>query len=156
MPLYYTSVDRCFTLAPKVGSVSTLTSADILAFCVDAEALVHAKIANAYTVPIVPAPPLLAMLSTDIAVYRLLGLRLAEGDNATQWMARLKESLALLDKISDGSVTLTTDSGTVIGGSDAASGIIADYTAFRPTMNELPEVEQSIDPDYLDALRGEQ
>jgi phage gp36-like protein len=156
MTLVYTSVQKILTTLPALGSVTTITSATLAAFAQDAETLVNAKIAGAYTVPVVGAP-LLALLSTDIAIYRLMTRRLFSGQeqNKSEWPDRYKEALELLEQIGDGTLPLVTDSGATVVNDESALPW-SNTKSFVPTFMEDGVENSRIDPnklDYIDGLR---
>ena len=148
MPLAYTTVDRMLAAFPRIGEVAQITSGHRATYAGDAEALVNAWVAQRYTVPVGGNPPLLAVLSTDLAVYRTLALRIftSERMNDSPWPARYKESLGLLEKIADGSVPLVTSSGDVIGESAITGEVWSSKMGYLPTMHEGQLEGQTVDP----------
>ncbi len=152
----YTSVLLLKQMVPSVGSVTSITSADIALFIRNAESIVNAKISKSYAVPISPAPPLLETISTDISLYRLLALRMFTQAqmNESVWPDKFKESMETLDDIAAGKTALVNRAGTLV---DAAVG----ETAFRSstldydqTMTEDNPVLSVIDPEKLTDVRG--
>ena len=153
MGLSYTSVDKMLGTLPAVGSMTTVMSADLFTFAADAEGLVNAKLSRLYTVPVVGGPPVLGTLATDIALYRLLALRLftQEQLNASPWVDRYKEAMDILDDIAAGEITLVTTAGGVVEGVTTGEpwSNTLDYT---PTFAEDAFESSVVDPDKLDAI----
>ena len=155
MALNYTSVDRIYDLVPEIGSLHTLSSAQVVsAFATPAEAEIHGYIVRQYTVPVSPAPDLLRSIADDLATYRILSRRVftTEQLKASDWVERFKEALVLLKKIADGEVLLVDANGTLI----AARTDVADATSntkdYLPTFHEGGQMDQIVDPDKLDDL----
>jgi phage gp36-like protein len=151
MALNYTTVEKILVTLPMVGSVTSITSAVLEAFAGQAEALVDAKLAKAFTVPVSGSPPLLEMLSTDIALYRLLTRRMftQEQINKSDWPDRYKESLDTLDKLVEGELQLLTTSGDLIAPAQASAQAWSNTQTYEPTFNELPMEMQDIDANEM-------
>jgi phage gp36-like protein len=150
MALSYTSVDRMLEAFPRLGEISAITSAQLYTYAGDAEALVNARVANRYTVPVSGQPPLLVTLTTDLAVYRVLALRVftSERMNESMWPDRYKESSALLDQIASGDIPLVTTSGDLVGENGALDGEVwSSKMAYIPTFSEAPWSISEIDRD---------
>lgn len=148
----YTNVLELLRTLPMVGSVTTIMSSDMCGFIGDAETFVDAKISTGYTVPVAGSPPILRLLSTDIALYRLLTRRVftQEQINKSDWPDRYKEALETLDQIAEGEIPLLTSSGAQIDGVTTGSGVPTSNTMnLIPTMNERPVESQQVDPEKL-------
>jgi phage gp36-like protein len=124
----------------------------LFTYATDAEALVNARVANRYTVPISGSPPLLVTLATDLAVYRTLALRIftSERMNDSPWPDRYKESSALLDRIAEGDIPIVTASGDLIDENGALAGEVwSSKQAYIPTFSEIPWGSQEVDRDKV-------
>lgn len=138
MSLNYASVDTILQIEPDIGSIAALTSAQIVnGFAQAAEALIDAKIAQLYSVPVSPAPNLLVALANGISIYYILSRRVFTSQQLKQstWPDRFKEDLATLDDIAAGKIQLVDGSGTLITGSDAAVAQ-SNTKGYRPSFDE--------------------
>ena len=152
--LSYTSVEKMLETLPSVGSVTSITSSTLYSFAWDAETIVNAKLSKLYVVPVVGAPPVLAPISTDIALYRLLTRRIftQEQLNKSDWPDRYKESMDLLDKIASGEVSLVSSGGAVISGGVITGEPWSNTLNYSPTFQEDSFESSVVDPDKLDSI----
>lgn len=149
---FYTSVEICYTVVSDLGSVTNLTSAQIVdGFIRPAESIINATISNIYSVPIIPAPDLLVTIATDLTLYRILTQRTFTQQKLKDsvWPARFKETMDLLKQISEGGLSLVTSSGDVLpqGSVDVARSTTEGYVQ---TFWEGPAVDQVQDADKID------
>lgn len=153
----YTSVALMRATVPAIGSATSTTSADLHRFIITAEAIVNGKIAKAYTVPVVPAPPLLETLATDIALYRVLGLRFfTQGaKNRSEWVDRFKEAMSMLDDIAAGKIPLTTVSGTIIESDKGSAAMHSSTLGYNQTFTEDVEENSFVDSDKIQDIRAD-
>ncbi len=155
----YTSVDRVYDLEPLIGSLSDLTSAQVLSVFIDAaEAEMNARLARRYTVPVPGTIPLLQAIADDISVYRALSRRLFTQDQLKDsiWPDRFKESLETLDELASGKVLLVDDSGAVVSTLGTVASAKTNVEAFLPTFHEGGTwLDQVKDPDKVDELLDE-
>lgn len=151
MALNYTSVDRIYDIEPMVGSVSDLTSAQIVTFAEHAEAHVNAKLARSYSVPVAGAPVLDA-ISTDLAIYRILSRRIFPQDRLqnSDWPDRFKEAEELLDALASNEVLLPSSDGTIVAQRTDEAEVKTTTEGYHPTMWEGPWTEQIQDADKID------
>jgi phage gp36-like protein len=91
------------------------------------------------------------MLSTDIALYRLLTRRMftQEQINKSDWPDRYKESLDTLDKLVEGELQLLTTSGDLIAPAQASAQAWSNTQTYEPTFNELPMEMQDVDANEM-------
>lgn len=148
---YYTSVEQCYAVVSDLGSVTNLTSAQIVdGFIKPAESIINAIISNIYIVPIVPGPPLLEALATDLTLYRILSQRIFNQQRLKDsvWPLRFKESMDILKQIVDGAITLVDSAGNILPQGNVA---VAESTTTRylPTFHEGPTVDQIQDRDKI-------
>ena len=154
---YYTSVDQCYMVVSDLGSVTNLTSAQIVeGFIKPAESIINALISNVYTVPVIPGPPLLEALATDISLYRILTQRIFNQQRLKDniWPMRFKEAMDTLKAIADGSITLIDSGGNILPQGNVA---VAESTTSRylQTFHEGPTVDQIQDRDKIADLEDE-
>ena len=151
-PVSYTSVSIMISMIPDLGSVSTLTSAHLYTYAGQAEALVNAKIARHYSLPLASIPPLLETVATDIAVYYVLVKRLFTQERLTTspWPDRYKEALTTLDAIADGALTLVDTAGTIIGARTDVAEVYSTTMDYTPTFHEGPWVTHVQDEDKIE------
>ena len=147
---FYTTVSKLLTTLPMVGSVTSISSADLAAFIDDADALINAKLSSTYTVPVSGAP-LLNSLAADIALARLLTRRIftQEQANKSTWTEEYKTALKTLDDIAKGDIALVTASGTVIAATAAEAGVWSNTMNYTPTFNEDDPGTNYIDDEKL-------
>lgn len=156
MPLNYTSVEKVLVLNASVGSVTTINSAVISSVAGQAEALVDAKLARLYTVPVAGRPPLLESISSDLTLYRLMSRRMLSGESANDspWPDRYKEAMELLDQLADGSLTLVSSAGALIPATPGASGMpYSNNMNYQATFTEDDMENQVVDPSKLEDIR---
>lgn len=147
---FYTTVDKLLVTLPMVGSITSISSADLAAFIDDADAIINAKLAKQFTVPVSGAP-LLNSLAADIALARLLTRRVftQEQANKSTWPDEYKAALETLDKIASGEITLVSSAGTVISAASAEGGVWSNTMGYVPTFNEDDPATNFIDSDKL-------
>lgn len=148
----YTTVSLMLTTLPDLGSVTTLTSAHLYTYASQAEALVNARLARHYSLPLATVPPLLEAVSTDIAVYYALVKRLftAERLNASPWPERYKEALETLEGVADGTLTLVDTAGTIIGARTDIAEVYSTTQGYTPTFHEGPWTTHVQDDDKIE------
>ncbi len=155
MALQYTSVNRIYDLEPMIGSVTTLTSSQILtAFAEPAEARMNAVLARNYTVPVDGTVPILQSLADDISVYFILAKRIfpAQRLKDSAWPDRFKEALTVLDDIGSGKTILVNSAGTLIGARTDIADVKSNTSGYQSTFHEGADVDQVQDPDKIDDL----
>lgn len=152
---YATVTEVVYTL-PQVNSVSTITSATIFTATVRADSIINAKLSRRYVVPITPAPPILTTICIDLTLYRLMRRFFSgERQNSSEWPAKYKESMDLLDEIANGGLQLVDSGGGVIqptAGSDIAWSSTQGYV---PTFNEDGDLMSVIDENKLDDIEAD-
>ena len=155
----YTSVNRIYQQLPAIGSMTTLSSAQVLTFVEDAENEINARLAPLYTVPVTGSgvPPILETLATNMAQYRILSRRVMTQEKLKEsgWVDRFKEDSELLQKIADGGISLVDSSGTIIAGRTDQREVWSNTKDYLPTFTELGDLDQVQDPDKIDDLADE-
>lgn len=152
LPVTYTTVTDVLRNLPSIGSISNLTSAGIHAFIGEAEAIINTQLAALYTVPVSGAPPLLQVVGTDLAIYRIMRRSFSgEKVNKSEWLDRYSEANSLLVGIAKGMITLTDSAGAVI--SRGASALPwSNTTNYTPIFDVGESTDQVVDPDRLDDI----
>lgn len=150
MPTYAT-VEDLLRVLPSVGSVTTITSANLMGFIEDTEALVNAKISKLYTPPL-SGSALLRRITIDMTLARVLTLRVftQEQANKSVWPTEYKEAYKLLDQISEGKLELTTDSGTQFPLKSDGGIVWSNTMDYQPTFGEDDEVLHGVDENKLE------
>jgi phage gp36-like protein len=145
----YTSVGDVLSLQPQIGSVTTITSAVVARFIGHADAIINAKLARLYSVPVAGDVPVLGVISADATVYRLLSLRMLNAEQNSkkpEWVNRYKESMDLLEAISKGDLPLVTSSGVEIAvGASGYGEATSNTISYDQTFNEGSMFESWVD-----------
>ena len=151
MGVEYTDVARVFDTLPDLKQDTELSSAHVVIFIEDAEAVMNAKLRANYEVPITGEVPLLTAIATDCSIYRILSRRIftQERLDESTWPDRYKECEQLLDDLADGSITLVDSAGAIISSSTTAARIQSNTAAFHPTFWEGGDFEQNQDSDKI-------
>lgn len=148
----YTSVLLIKSRLPGVSSVGGISNDVYDTYASAAESIVDGKLARRYTVPFSPTPPLVETLSTDIAAYRLWTQRLSprKGADDEEKTNALKEALALLDELADGTMTLTSSDGSVVSERSTTGHAWSDKMGYNPTYYEGLIENMITDSDKVD------
>tara|TARA_Y100000310_G_scaffold281753_1_gene302473 strand:+ start:1975 stop:2484 length:510 start_codon:yes stop_codon:yes gene_type:complete len=115
--LAYTSFDRITNQVPEIGSITNLSSAQIVEMGEYAEAEIHTLIAENYSVPVAGTVPLLQKMSTDMACYVILTRRIFTSERLknSEWPDRFTEARSMAMALGDGSMYLVDSAGALIG-----------------------------------------
>ena len=155
MGLRYTSVERIYQVMPQIGSLSDLTSAQIVTvFAEPAEALINAKIVKLYALPINDTVPMLSALADDVAVYRIMSRRIMSQEqlkNST-WPDRFKEALTDLDRIASGEIPLINSADNVLTQRNDMAICTSNTIDYLPTFHEGESETWVQDEEKLDDL----
>jgi len=113
LPASYALVEDVISAFPSVGSITSCTSSDIVYAIGRAQARVSAKLSNNYDVKSLCGSPVINLITTDLAVYELIGKRHvhATAARATDWADRFKEADDLLNSILNGTVNVLDSTG---------------------------------------------
>ena len=154
----YTSVERCYEVVPGLGSLTNLTSAQIVdGFIQAAESIIDAKLAKLYAVPFsAPPPAIIATIATDITLYRILSQRIFTQQKLKDsvWPDRFKQSMDMLDEIADGTVTLVNSGGGITEQSSTQQATSNTENYFQ-TFHEGDPLDHVQDQDKIDDLLAE-
>jgi phage gp36-like protein len=125
--------------------VATLDISSI--YCSDAEGLINAYLGARYSTP-VATEPLVTMLASDIAIYKLLEDRAPRIPEFAQ--RRYDNAIAILEKLRDGNMVLVSGSTTLLtsGDQEAWSNVqsyppVFDNPAVTVTSEELDIVDNT-------------
>jgi phage gp36-like protein len=149
-PFSYSTVSDLYFLAPEVGSLTAIPSADVAGFGGKAQEWVDAKISKLYTLPFATTPRPLQSITEDIALYYLYR-RLYTSDrfNASPWPDRYKDAMAMLDLIASGDLTLIDSSGAVVTGRTDIVEVWSNTMGYVPTFSELSIYQTVRDSDKM-------
>jgi len=156
LPASYSTVALVFQQAPRVGSVSTVTSAIVSDAIGLADGEINAVLANQYDVPVAGPPPLLVSISTNMAAYYTLRrLFTRDRQNKSDWVDEFKDrATSMLENLMDGKLELVTSSGTTIT-RNANEEAWSNTMGYTPTFSELDETLAIDDEDKLDDLKAD-
>ena len=139
MGAQYTTVDRVYNLEPLCGSLSDLTSSQIVtAFIEPTEGEIHARISRRYEVPVADTVPVLIGIADDLVVYRILSRRMFTADQLKNsvWPDRFKESLETLGEIAKGTILLVNSAGTLISQRSSVAEAQSNVDNYLPTFHD--------------------
>jgi phage gp36-like protein len=147
----YTTVDNVYSLYPRVGSLSTVTSASVAFFIDQAENEINAYLVNGYTLPFSGTPPIIESLSTEYSLVKILQRFFTqEVGSENSWVTQRAESVMdYLTKINSGDIGLFTSSLELIP-FNAGDTIFSNTMNYNPTFTMLNPSLQQIDSDRLD------
>ena len=151
----YTTVGVLYVMLPAIGSKTNVTSSELLVFGAQAQTIVNAKIGKRYALPLTNVVPLLETITTDIALYRFLSLRVftQESKNKSEWPEKYKETMGLLDDIADGTMPLITNSGSLLSQSETSNEAWSNTMDYAPSMTDDNTLNQIDDIDKLNDIK---
>lgn len=143
----------------EAGYAATMAIIDAHISRVDA--LINAKIARRYSVPVSPTPPLIANIAEDItSFYTYRTLYAKDNQNTANRLEdyltpEAQSAFALLDDIRKGSLDLVDTAGSLIAESGA---VVDDYIIglnedYHTTFDMDGPLDWKIDSDRLDSIR---
>lgn len=144
MALALTTVAKVLDVDPKIGSDTTLSSAQIVAVGERVEALIFGKVARLYSLPFAEAPNLLVSLATELTIYKLLTQRILVNAQLkdSDWPDRFKDSFETLDQIATGKVLLV----------DSAGAMFAQQTNYARVNSTTKDYQPSVAEGLTDPL----
>lgn len=130
LPASYATVDDVILRYPPIGSVSAISSMHACQAIGAVQSEVDTLLGGRYTVPFSPVPPVIVMITGDMACLRLIETRiivqLSQGqmtaDQGKAWTEQLRHSGELLKGLASGSYTLLSGSGTPMPGPAVPAG----------------------------------
>jgi hypothetical protein len=141
-------VQRILDLVPGVGSLTNLTSAQILsAYIEPVEGLINARLAKLYLVPVTPAPPMLQFIADHLVAYDILYTRIYTPQRLkdSAWPPKFRDDAQkLLEQLAAGEITLITASGAVVTQSNT---IIATSNTQNYHQTFLDDSIEEAEPD---------
>ena len=134
LPASYATVDDVMLRYPPIGSVSAISSMHACQAVGAVQSEVDTLLGARYTVPFAPVPPVIAMITGDLACLRLIETRiivqLSQGqmtaDQGNAWTEQLRHAGDLLKGLAAGSYTLFSGSGTVMPGPETADEAVPE------------------------------
>jgi len=152
----YTNETRVYDLEPMIGSLSDLTSAQLVsAFINPAEAEMNSRLSRRYTVPVPGTIPLLQAIADDLSVYRALSRRVFSQDQLKEsaWPDRFKESMDVLNEIASGKIFLVDSAGAIIATKTNVANAQTNNMTYQSTFHEGGSwADQIKDKDKTDDL----
>ena len=155
LPASYSTVSLCILGFPAINSVSTLASAGIAHYIGGVEARINAMIGKRYPLPLTVDCPLLTMIATREAIYRIAVERgLVQFPPAQQGRAPLQvahaEDEKTLDALMGGEIELIDSSGAVIAADTTKLKIFSTTKSYVPTFHEGRWVDMVQDPTQIE------
>lgn len=153
----YTTADVIMGLWPKVIESGRITQPEIDGFITLVEGEINGALAARYTVPFptsqLPLEPI-KTIATLLAGHALLRSRITQEDpNRSDWVEGLRtRGEKLLDQLVEGTLSIVTTSGAVVGASGRTAAVWSNTSQFKPTADLRDPIQQRVDPDRLDAM----
>jgi phage gp36-like protein len=147
----YSTVEKVLDLYPRVGSLSTVTSANIAFYIDQAENEINGHLVNGYTLPFSSTPPIIESLSTEYGLVKILQRFFTQevGSDNAYVASRLESVMDYLTKINSGDIGLFTSSLELIP-FNSGDTIFSNTMNYNPTFTMLNPSLQQIDSDRLD------
>lgn len=146
----YATISDVFKRFPPINTMigsgsNDVTSADVSSvYIYDSDAYVNAFLGARYTVPLV-AEPLVTMLSSDIAIFRLCQDRMPRIPEFVK--GRFDHVNSLLGMLRDGKMVLSSSQSIRSAGDQEAWSSTEDYhPVFSPVLDPL---DQAVDSDLV-------
>lgn len=153
----YVDVARVYEKEPRLKELDDLSSLAIFGYIEDAEAIIDARIAPQYSLPVssgVGHIPVLTAIATDMTLYLIYRRQFnRERLKDSGWPATFKAAEDMLKEIVDGGVPLINSAGTIIGARTDVADVWSSTQDYQPTHSILDTVEHVIDPDRVDDER---
>lgn len=129
------------------SSVTTILTNHI----VNAEGIVHGKVARRYDIPFSSTPPIIKTISEDLSVfYYMRASYMRDGQNVSEWVQDLYDNaIAQLDEIQDRKIDLTDASNNLISERSTKKRISSTTENYTPTFDLDTITSADIDPDRL-------
>lgn len=146
---------------PQTSTVSGYTStvAIIDSHISRADSYINAKISNRYDVSgfdtVGSVPPLLKMLSEDIASYYTYRSQFsADNQNVNEWTEKFKDAIEVLNQIRDGDMDLVNTTGSLITElTDTENDMVTSSTEdYQSYFDEDSPLDWKVDDDKLESI----
>ena len=148
-PASYSTVEDVYQTLPQIGSVSNVTSRNIVYQIGRVEANMNAKLAKVFTLPFSQTLLQLTTISTDLTIHELskrftVLSKLKDDKDSSLY----KDAMNMLDDIVSGETPLVNASNETIENS-TLSGVTAwsNNQSYTPTFNEQSMFESELDED---------
>lgn len=153
--MYNGTADGVIELYPRIGSVTTLSSASIMSFIGRAENEINAALSVRYTIPVSGSPPLLKDLSEELAAVRILRRFFSqEKENLSEWIDGWNTEIHdRLRALATGSASLVTSAGVRLDGDGQTLAPWSSTSQYKPTADVRDATRQHVD---IDRLRDEE
>jgi len=154
----YTSVDRITDQLPALIKDTDISSSTLCSYAEDAENEINGSLARRFTIPVSGSPPLLQTIATKIATGLLLSQHIftQERLKKSEWPdAFLEAPREMLEKLASGEMTLVNSAGTLVEARNDVGTVWSNTSAYEPTITELPETRQIVDPDKIEDLESD-
>lgn len=117
--------------ASGFSNTTNITSATITAYMADSEAVINAKVADIYTLPLSGTSELIEALSRAITVGLLYANEYGEESQNTDkgWQERLKWAMDVLDQIQQNKMKLYTTAGVELTRSSLTNPVFSPTTS---------------------------
>jgi phage gp36-like protein len=152
LPFSYSTVELVQGMLPRtIGSLTTVTSANIANYGGLAEAHINGVLAKAYTLPFTGDIPILTAISTNMTTYYVLRrLYTQQEPNESDWVENYKTlAMDMLAPIADGTTVLVDSAGTQLA-QNSNSEAWSNTSGYIPTMFEGDPTAMVVDPNKLD------
>ena len=156
LPCSYTTVSLCILGFPAINSVTTLASAGIANYIGGVEARINGFLAKRYKLPLTIDSPLLTMIATREAIYRVAVERgLVQFPPAQQGKAPPQDAPAEAEatpaELAPGKIELLDPSGAIVAASTTDLLIFSTTKGYNPTFHEGRFVDMVQDKDQIEA-----
>ncbi len=157
LPFSYSTVSLMMLTLPAAMSLTNVQSAHFAHYGGQAQALVSAKLAKFYSMPLTQEVPILQAITTDISLYYLLVKRVFTGErmNKSEWPDRFKMAMDILDDISTGKLPLLDSAGVLVTGRGDIAEVWTNNKGYRPTFHDGEWESMAQDPNMLDDIESE-
>ena len=151
----YTSVASVFSIVPRIGSFTNVTSARVSGTIQAVSARIDSKLGKLYDTPFTDTPPAIISITNDLTMARLLRSLLTSEDPArTEWLREFQgpEATATedLDAIESGDMVLVNSGGDVIDTIETEGALMTSYNkGFKPTFDMRHPSQWQVDPDRI-------
>lgn len=152
-PITYAKVEDVQQTFPAINSVSNINSETVAYQMGRTEGMMNARLSKNYTVPVSPAPLLLTLIATDLTIWEM-AKRIFSGDTLkdSAWAVRYSEANSLLAQVANGTLPLTTASGTTVTMDKNVMEVYSSKSSYTPTFQEDGFVASEVDQDKLDDI----
>ena len=157
----YTSVESVLSLAPAIGSFSTVTSARIAGFISAVSVKIDSKMGRVYDTPFSATPPDIIRISSDLAMAMTLrSILVFAAPSNTEWYEKFAGGLeeganADLADYAKGERTLVNSAGDVIARITTQNKFLSANKDYKPIFDMCDPSDWRVDPDRLDAEKNE-